>query len=97
MVVTHSTLLTGLGRPVMVQTWPGLKLITLPVPRCVVTPPPQLQVGDVVSGVVLSVKPYGAFVDVGGATGLLHVSEISTEYVVDVSDILSEGDQLKVS
>ncbi|MEW5307546.1 MAG: hypothetical protein WDW36_009934 [Sanguina aurantia] len=56
----------------------------------------KLRVGDVVSGVVLSVKPYGAFVDVGGATGLLHVSEISTEYVVDVSDILSEGDQLKV-
>lgn len=54
------------------------------------------KVGDVVQGVVQSVKPYGAFVDLGGVTGLLHVSQISHERVQSVEKILSEGDKLKV-
>ena len=35
-----------------------------------------LEVGDVVEGLVQAVKPYGAFVDVGGQSGLLHISQI---------------------
>lgn len=55
-----------------------------------------VQVGDVVSGVVQSVKPYGAFIDLGGTTGLLHVSQISHDRIMNVDKILSEGDKLKV-
>mmetsp|Transcript_30144 Transcript_30144/g.66828 ORF Transcript_30144/g.66828 Transcript_30144/m.66828 type:complete len:438 (-) Transcript_30144:933-2246(-) len=54
------------------------------------------KVGDVVQGVVQSVKPYGAFVDLGGVTGLLHVSQISHERITSVDKILREGDKLKV-
>lgn len=52
--------------------------------------------GDVVVGVVQSVKPYGAFIDIGGATGLLHISQISHERVSSVEQVLTEGDKLKV-
>jgi len=54
------------------------------------------KVGDVVMGTVQTVKPYGAFIDIGGATGLLHVSQISHDRIFSVNDILSEGDRLKV-
>ncbi len=47
-------------------------------------------------GVVQSVKPYGAFIDIGGVTGLLHVSQISHERIMHVDKYLSEGDKLKV-
>ncbi|GFH12964.1 30S ribosomal protein S1, chloroplastic [Haematococcus lacustris] len=56
----------------------------------------MLQVGDVVEGVVQSVKPYGAFVDLGGIVGLLHINQISQEHVKSVESILKEGDKLKV-
>lgn len=54
------------------------------------------QIGDVVQGVVQSIKPYGAFVDLGGVTGLLHVSQISHERITNVDKVLAEGDKLKV-
>mmetsp|Transcript_17096 Transcript_17096/g.42846 ORF Transcript_17096/g.42846 Transcript_17096/m.42846 type:complete len:435 (-) Transcript_17096:959-2263(-) len=54
------------------------------------------KIGDVVQGVVQSVKPYGAFVDLGGVTGLLHVSQISHDRITNVDKILQEGDKLKV-
>ena len=52
--------------------------------------------GDVVIGIVQAVKPYGAFVDVGGLNGLLHISQISHDRVLNVENVLSEGDKLKV-
>lgn len=54
------------------------------------------QVGDVVEGTVISVKPYGAFVDIGGASGLLHISQISHDRIANVEKVLSEGDRIKV-
>ncbi|KAG2454148.1 hypothetical protein HYH02_001184 [Chlamydomonas schloesseri] len=54
------------------------------------------KVGDVVAGVVQSVKPYGAFIDLGGVTGLLHVSQISHDRVLVLDKILQEGDKIKV-
>jgi len=57
----------------------------------------QIGIGSVVVGTVRSVKPYGALVDVGGLTGLLHVSQISHERISDVATILQPGDTLKVS
>jgi small subunit ribosomal protein S1 len=50
----------------------------------------------VVVGVVQSVRPYGAFVDIGGAIGLLHISQITHERLTTVDQVLAEGDKLKV-
>jgi len=50
----------------------------------------------VVVGTVQAVKPYGAFIDVGGLNGLLHISQISHDRVTNVENVLSEGDKLKV-
>lgn len=54
------------------------------------------KVGDVVQGVVQSVKPYGAFVDLGGVTGLLHISQITHERIMSIDKIINEGDKIKV-
>lgn len=56
----------------------------------------QLGIGSVVLGTVQSIKPYGAFIDLGGINGLLHVSQISHDRVADVGTILQPGDTLKV-
>lgn len=53
-------------------------------------------VGDVVIGTVQAVKPYGAFIDVGGINGLLHISQISHDRITNVETVLSEGDKIKV-
>ena len=55
-----------------------------------------LSVGDVCKGIVQAVKPYGAFVDVGGISGLLHISQISHDRIVAVENVLAPGDELKV-
>lgn len=56
----------------------------------------QLGIGTVVVGTVESLKPYGAFIDIGGMNGLLHVSQISHDRVSDISTVLQPGDTLKV-
>ncbi|KAH7676362.1 small subunit ribosomal protein S1 protein [Dioscorea alata] len=56
----------------------------------------QLGIGSVVLGTVQSLKPYGAFIDIGGINGLLHVSQISHDRVSDISTVLQPGDTLKV-
>jgi len=55
----------------------------------------NLSVGNVLSGIVTAVKPYGAFVDVGGMSGLLHISQISCDHISDVSAVLPVGAQIK--
>lgn len=57
----------------------------------------QLGIGSVVTGTVQSLKPYGAFIDIGGINGLLHVSQISHDRVSDIATVLQPGDILKVS
>lgn len=56
----------------------------------------QLGIGSVVLGTVQSLKPYGAFIDIGGINGLLHVSQISHDRVSDIETVLQPGDTLKV-
>lgn len=56
----------------------------------------QLGIGSVVTGTVQSLKPYGAFIDIGGINGLLHVSQISHDRVSDIATVLQPGDTLKV-
>lgn len=55
-----------------------------------------LTVGDVIDGEVRNIRPFGAFVDIGGADGLLHVSEIGWAPVNHPKDILSIGEKVKV-
>ncbi len=57
----------------------------------------ELAVGQVREGTVTSVHDYGAFVDIGGAEGLLHVSEISYQKVSSAKDILHAGETLDVA
>lgn len=56
----------------------------------------DLKIGEVVVGTVQAVKPYGAFVDIGGVNGLLHISQISHDRISSVENVLSVGDELKV-
>lgn len=55
----------------------------------------ELKEGDTVRGEVRSLADYGAFVDIGGADALLHVSEISWQRVKKPSDALSVGQQIE--
>jgi len=57
----------------------------------------SLNKGDICKGVVSTVKNYGAFLDIGGIEGLLHVSEISNEKIDDATQALSEGDEFEVT
>jgi small subunit ribosomal protein S1 len=52
--------------------------------------------GDTVTGNVRTIMPYGAFIDLGGIDGLLHVSDISHIRVTKVEDVLSVGQELQL-
>jgi len=56
----------------------------------------KLEVGEVVIGVVRGIKPYGAFIDIGGVSGLLHISEISHEHIETPNNVFNVNDELKV-
>jgi ribosomal protein S1 len=56
----------------------------------------RLSVGDVLPGVVKRLTDYGAFVDIGGFEGLLHVSEMSWTRVENPRDVLKVGDAIQV-
>ncbi|MBZ2404899.1 MAG: 30S ribosomal protein S1 [Liquorilactobacillus hordei] len=56
----------------------------------------KLVVGDVIEGKVARLTSFGAFVDLGGVDGLVHVSEISFERVNKPSDVLKVGETVKV-
>jgi len=56
----------------------------------------RLKVGDVVTGEVRSLRPFGAFVDLGGADGLLHVSEIGWGQINHPREVLEVGQQIDV-
>ena len=56
----------------------------------------KLSVGDVVEGTVMRFTDYGAFVDIGGIDGLLHISEISWGKLKHPQEVLSIGDKINV-
>ncbi|HYG69268.1 MAG TPA: S1 RNA-binding domain-containing protein [Anaeromyxobacteraceae bacterium] len=56
----------------------------------------RLAPGAVFDGVVTSVQDYGAFVDIGGVEGLVHVSELSWDRVSKPQDLLKAGDAVQV-
>ncbi|MDN6039878.1 MAG: 30S ribosomal protein S1 [Lactobacillus sp.] len=55
----------------------------------------QLVVGDVIEGKVSRLTNFGAFIDVGGVDGLVHISEISYKHVDKPSDVLKAGQDVK--
>ena len=55
-----------------------------------------LHVGDTVEGVVKNVTDFGAFIDLGGVDGLLHISEMSWGRVENPKKVFKVGDELKV-
>ncbi len=56
-----------------------------------------IEVGNVFEGRVTGVKPFGAFVALPeGRVGMVHISEVSNEYVQDIATVLHDGDTVKV-
>lgn len=56
----------------------------------------ELKEGDTREGVVRKVMPFGAFVDLGGVDGLVHVSDMSHDRVADPSRVVKEGQKVTV-
>ncbi len=52
--------------------------------------------GSIVEGKVTRIAAFGAFVDLGGCSGLIHISEIADAYVRDVNEYLHVGDVVRV-
>ena len=56
-----------------------------------------IEVGNVFEGRVTGVKPFGAFVALPeGRVGMVHISEVSNEFVQDIAAVLHDGDIVKV-
>ncbi|MHC5028054.1 MAG: S1 RNA-binding domain-containing protein [Planctomycetota bacterium] len=55
-----------------------------------------LQVGNKITAVINSIQAYGAFADIGGMDGLIHVSDLSYQRVNHPKDVVKEGDQVEV-
>ncbi len=56
----------------------------------------HIKVGDVRQGVVTGITTFGAFVDIGGIEGLLHIGELEWAHTKKVSDVLKVGQQIDV-
>lgn len=56
----------------------------------------QIEVGDELQGIVRTIKDFGAFVDLGGLDGLIHISKLSWDRVKHPSEILEIGQQVTV-
>ncbi|MCK1991337.1 30S ribosomal protein S1 [Peribacillus muralis] len=56
----------------------------------------NLESGQVLEGVVQRITDFGAFVDIGGVDGLVHISQLSHQHVDKASDVVSEGDKVRV-
>ncbi len=57
----------------------------------------RLKVGAVLPGTVTSLKDYGAFVDLGGVEGMVHISELAFGHVKHPQEVLGPGQQVEVS
>ncbi|MFG0292254.1 MAG: 30S ribosomal protein S1 [Phycisphaerales bacterium JB050] len=56
----------------------------------------KLKEGETVEGVVKSIMPFGAFVDIGGVDGLVHISDLTHERARKVEDHVKEGETVRV-
>lgn len=55
-----------------------------------------MEEGAILEGTVVNITNFGAFIDIDGTTGLVHISEIADTYVKDIKDFLEEGQKIKV-
>ncbi len=55
----------------------------------------NLEVGQLVEGQVVSIKPYGLFIDLGGVSGLLHQSAITGGQLRDLREVFGQGDRVQ--
>lgn len=55
-----------------------------------------MKVGEIVCGIITNIVSYGAFVSVGEYTGLIHISELSDNYVKNIHDFVSIGEKVKL-
>ena len=62
--------------------------------RCRKNSSRRIHVGDVVEGTVKNVTDFGAFIDLGGADGLLHISEMSWGSVENPKKVFKVGEKL---
>jgi len=56
----------------------------------------KLEIGQEVEGVITNIAKFGAFIDIGGIEGLLHISEITWRDIKDATMLLKKGDIVKV-
>jgi small subunit ribosomal protein S1 len=56
----------------------------------------ELTEGDVRTGIVRNLVEFGAFIDLGGVDGLIHISELDWRYVTHPGEVLSVGDEVEV-
>ncbi|TAA72535.1 30S ribosomal protein S1 [Planococcus salinarum] len=56
----------------------------------------KIEAGDVIKGKVQRIASFGAFVDIGGVDGLVHISQLSHEHIDQVSDAVTEGQEVTV-
>ena len=56
----------------------------------------KLEVGSIVEGKVVRVKPFGAIVSLGKAQGLVHISQVANSFVQDINDHVKVDDVVKV-
>ncbi|MDA3129492.1 30S ribosomal protein S1 [Aliibacillus thermotolerans] len=56
----------------------------------------SLQVGEIVTGTVQRLTDFGAFVDIGGVDGLVHISQMAHHRVETPADVVKEGDEIEV-
>lgn len=55
----------------------------------------QLELGQLVDGKITSIKPFGAFVDFEGITGLLHIKQISQNFIASLPSVFQVGQPIK--
>jgi len=55
----------------------------------------NVETGTILEGTVRGIKPYGVFIESGGVSGLLHISQISHEHVEDLTSVFTLGDKVK--
>lgn len=55
-----------------------------------------IEEGAFLEGTIVNITNFGAFIDLDGKTGLVHISEVADTYVKDIKDFLKEGEKIKV-